>query len=417
MLCAQAASCLSLARLIQHVVRSDADGAIKLWDIGVRRATHTQRCAQHATSAVTAAMFASSVASSHRTHACALTACACARPARRAHSASAGVLGVGTVPGAHDALLTQGRDGTLKRWQARALLRQLGRRGLALTRAHLAPSQLLPDGALCDRPSASISTGSYNFCRFAALGTREPLRQRAGPAPCVGSTAAEDAAADEAALRSGDGVDVDAFLAATPPEAPGAEAGDADSDDEPGSEGGDASGAASASVSALVALAGTDPATIELWDLASGACFAASLPGGLADASRLAPPSAECAVRLGAPPPAEGAERAGMLMVLRLHAAPSGALYALGGYEDGWCACCATVAALLDPALKLAILRARSVRLWDVRAPAAPLLRLSLHKEPVMALALDSRGRRGASGAADAQARDSASVQRLHARC
>jgi hypothetical protein len=45
------------------------------------------------------------------------------------------------------------------------------------------------------------------------------------------------------------------------------------------------------------------------------------------------------------------------------------------------------------------------VRLWDVRAPRAPLLRLSLHKEPVMALALDARGRRGASGAADAQAR------------
>ena len=43
-------------------------------------------------------------------------------------------------------------------------------------------------------------------------------------------------------------------------------------------------------------------------------------------------------MRLGPPPAAEGAERAGMLMALRLHAAPSGALYALGGYEDGWCA-------------------------------------------------------------------------------
>jgi WD40 repeat protein len=43
------------------------------------------------------------------------------------------------------------------------------------------------------------------------------------------------------------------------------------------------------------------------------------------------------------------------------------------------------------------------VRLWDVRAPGAALLELSLHSEPVMALALDGRARRGASGAADAQ--------------
>ena len=66
--------------------------------------------------------------------------------------------------------------------------------------------------------------------------------------------------------------------------------------------------------------------------------FAAPPPGRVLTrcTSRPALPSAECAVRLGAPPAAEGAERAGMLMVLKLHAAPSGALYALGGYEDGW---------------------------------------------------------------------------------
>lgn len=198
--------------------------------------------------------------------------------------------------------------------------------------------QLLPDGSLCDRPSASISTGSYNFCRFAVLGARQPLRQRAGPAPCVGSTAAEDAAADEARLR-GDAVDVDSFLAPTPPEAPGEEA--ADSDDEPGSEEDQEAGSAPACVSAVVALAGTDPAKIELWDLASGACCAVELLNRrrCADALRGCNlPPAECAVRLGPPPPADGAERAGMLMALRLHAAPSGALYALGGYEDGWCA-------------------------------------------------------------------------------
>jgi hypothetical protein len=57
----------------------------------------------------------------------------------------------------------------------------------------------------------------------------------------VGSTAAEDAAADEARLR-GDAVEVDSFLAPTPPEAPGEEA--ADSDDEPGSEEDDTAGGA-----------------------------------------------------------------------------------------------------------------------------------------------------------------------------
>ena len=168
------------------------------------------------------------------------------------------------------------------------------------------------------------------------MGARRPLRQRAGPAPSIGSTAAEDAAADEAALR-GDAVDVDSFLVATPPEPPGAEP--ADSDDEDGSDGDDAEEGTPACVSAVVALAGTDPAKIELWDLASGACGVAALVYDvlLTHAAPHAPP-AECAVRFGPPPPAEGAERAGMLMSLRLHAAASGVLYALGGYEDGWCA-------------------------------------------------------------------------------
>jgi len=132
-------------------------------------------------------------------------------------------------------------------------------------------AQLLADGSVCDRPSACVSTGSYNFCRFAALGARAPLRQRAGPAPCVGSTAAEDAAADEAALRREGGaeyVDVDAFLAATPPDAPG---GAADSGEEEEEQGSGREGGVAACVSALVALAGTDPAKAELWDLASGA--------------------------------------------------------------------------------------------------------------------------------------------------
>ena len=66
--------------------------------------------------------------------------------------------------------------------------------------------------------------------------------------------------------------------------------------------------------------------------------------------------------------------------------------------------------ALLACSIATALMRhpaRRSIRLWDVRAPRAPLLTQQLHSEPVMALALDARGRRGASGAADAQVRAS----------
>ena len=74
-----AARSRSLTPRNAHGGRSDADGTIKLWDVGVRRAAHSAS----------------------------------------AHSASAGVLGVGAAPCDARALLTQGRDGTLKHWQVR----------------------------------------------------------------------------------------------------------------------------------------------------------------------------------------------------------------------------------------------------------------------------------------------------------
>jgi len=40
---------------------------------------------------------------------------------------------------------------------------------------------------------------------------------------------------------------------------------------------------------------------------------------------------------------------------------------------------------------------------WDARAPTAPLLTERLHSDPLLCLALSGCGRRGASGAADAQ--------------
>jgi hypothetical protein len=129
-------------------------------------------------------------------------------------------------------------------------------------------------------PSVTISTGSYNFCRFAAL-RAAPLAEQAAAAVPDGSAAA-DAAAD-AALRGDDAAGAaaaaaDAFLcapddaAAAPPAASGADA-DADAS-EPGA-------ASPPCLSALVALAGTDPAALELWDLAAGARLAqlcAALP-------------------------------------------------------------------------------------------------------------------------------------------
>jgi hypothetical protein len=109
----------------------------------------------------------------------------------------------------------------------------------------------------------------------------------------------------------------------------------------------------------------------------------------------------------------DGGTRAGMLMAVHMHEdAATGALYALGGYEDGWCVVAIRCASLLTSARRIAgglttgaPRLHRSVRLWDMRAPRAPLLTQQLHREPVLALALDARGRQGASGAADAQAR------------
>lgn len=73
-----------------------------------------------------------------------------------------------------------------------------------------------------------------------------------------------------------------------------------------------------------------------------------------------------------------GAQRAGLATVVHMRAADAGVLL-VAGYEDG------------------------GLRAWDPRSPAAPLLSQPLHKEPLMALALDGKGRRGASGASDAK--------------
>jgi hypothetical protein len=80
------------------------------------------------------------------------------------HTTSSGVLNVGAVPGDTHGVLTQGRDGTLKRWQARGA----GGEWSAYSDTHAAcATQLLPDG-LSTQPTAVMDTQSYSFCRFAA---------------------------------------------------------------------------------------------------------------------------------------------------------------------------------------------------------------------------------------------------------
>jgi hypothetical protein len=69
-----------------------------------------------------------------------------------------------------------------------------------------------------------------------------------------------------------------------------------------------------------VALAGGEPAHLELWDLESGSRVAS-----------FAPPAAPDAHAAGSAP------RSGMLLAVRA-AVHEGTLYLLGGYEDGWCA-------------------------------------------------------------------------------
>ena len=75
----------------------------------------------------------------------------------------------------------------------------------------------------------------------------------------------------------------------------------------------------------LVAVAGSDTAALELWDVDAGVCcstFAPAAAGVAAEGSGAAP-----------------GKRAGMLMAVRAHVeSPGGVLYVLAGYEDGWCA-------------------------------------------------------------------------------
>ncbi len=134
-------------------------------------------------------------------------------------------------------------------------------------------SQLLPDGALSSEPTASLATDTYSFCRFAAAAaaTQAAASERDGTA---------NATADNAGLGL---------------EPPNAEAG-----------------------RVLIAVAGSDPAALELWDIDTGARAASFRP----------------AHETSPPPDAAPGARSGMVLCVHAHTR-DGVLYLLAGYEDG----------------------------------------------------------------------------------
>lgn len=96
---------------------SDADGQLKLWDTDTRRAVHTARCVGRVRGLCSRAVM--SVTHTGWLHPALELNVSYVCPRTSVHATSSGVLNVDAVPGAGDAIFTQGRDGTLKRWQAR----------------------------------------------------------------------------------------------------------------------------------------------------------------------------------------------------------------------------------------------------------------------------------------------------------
>jgi hypothetical protein len=138
-------------------------------------------------------------------------------------------------------------------------------------------AQVLPDGSLASAPSATVDTSSYNFCRFHAL-----LCERAQLGGAAAASADRGEADNSAPLRADEApggaaaadAAADAFLSLPSDDEADAQQ-EASADGVIRNGGGDDAThapAVSRSLSALVALAGTDPAALELWDLAAGAC-------------------------------------------------------------------------------------------------------------------------------------------------
>ncbi|DBA93362.1 TPA: hypothetical protein ACH3X2_003637 [Trebouxia sp. C0005] len=239
---------------------------------------------------------------------------------RRLHATHAGITALQFVTCNRSTLLSQGRDGAIKQWNVSA------------------------EGALSRVPLQVIETGSYNFCRMAIYMPEGPARnllqqqaRQSSPDDMSHNLHAEapnpqrNNNAPAAMSDMGDCSQLHTELASSTH-----------------SEEHTTVGTASA---ALVAIAGHDPAVLEIWNLQTGAPL-----------KQLHQP--------------EGVKH-GMCMAVQLFSQTAQhTLYALIGYEDG------------------------DVAVWDV-FQSNLLISKKLHDEPVMALAVDATGKGGICAAAD----------------
>ncbi|DBA91574.1 TPA: Guanine nucleotide binding protein (G protein), beta polypeptide 1-like, variant 7 [Trebouxia sp. C0004] len=238
----------------------------------------------------------------------------------RLHATHAGITALHFVTCNHSTLLSQGRDGAIKQWDVSA------------------------EGTLSRVPLQVIETGSYNFCRMAVYVPEGPatnlLHQQASP------SSPEDMSDNSHAEAIKPQHKIDALAAMSDmancnqlrTELASSICSEEDTTVETAN-------------AALVAIAGHDPAVLELWNLQTGAPM-----------KQLHQP--------------EGVKH-GMCMAVQLFNQPARhTLYALVGYEDG------------------------EVAVWDV-FQGNLLISKHLHDEPVMAVAIDATGEGGICAAAD----------------
>ncbi|GAQ82778.1 WD40 domain-containing protein [Klebsormidium nitens] len=363
------------------LLSGDADGEVKVWDLGVRRAV-------------------SSV---------------------RAHTASAGVIGLAASRLNPSKFVSQGRDGVVKVWAVSeaALARQpllvIETGSYNFCKLSLAEAQHLPSPIEARFPESPLQPSEAEPSRDVqrSMESREAAgtsgrglgcESDAGRLQKLESFESKQSATDESQLRGdndalgedeaegGGGNSRDSLgeasrgipherrglsaamggqssglAAGLQSDGQGSTAAGARSTEEGTGERALETGAypvAADAAQQLVAVAGGDPSTIEIWDLRTGH-----------QEQRLEQPRSEG--------PAGGLQTdtpsAGMCMSVQLLLQPESAPspVAVGGYEDG------------------------TVMAWDLRSPAVPCIRQRLHSEPVLSLAVDRTGCGGISGSAD----------------
>lgn len=250
----------------------------------------------------------------------------------RVHSPAAGVIGIGTNSALGDTVVSQGRDGTVKCW-------------------------LLAEASLSRQPLLTINTNSFHFCKLSLVGTGDDVVQYGTNVEALDANEShlhviQDSTDDLSTSQTAEalqrkpgatkGGGLKQLLSSPKASAP--------------TRFGETFCAAAATEGrgrALIAIAGAQTSTIELWDV----------DGGM-QAQQLR----EITEKNG--------NVAGMCMCVHAFRSQS-SIMLIAGYEDG------------------------SVMLWDLKKPSTPLLKARIHSEPVLAVVLDHAGLGGVSGSAD----------------